>query len=59
MNTNPIRTEQDYLSALAEIDRLFDAQPGSEALEPLPGGRSRALQIRYTSPDSAALRTGL
>lgn len=26
----PIRTEEDHRSALAEIDRLFDAQPGSD-----------------------------
>jgi HTH-type transcriptional regulator / antitoxin HigA len=29
MNIRPIKTEQDYESALAEIDRLFGSQPGS------------------------------
>jgi HTH-type transcriptional regulator / antitoxin HigA len=30
MNIKPIRTEADYSAALKEIERFFDAQPGSE-----------------------------
>jgi HTH-type transcriptional regulator / antitoxin HigA len=29
MDIKPIKTEQDYQNALAEIDRLFDADPGT------------------------------
>ncbi len=29
MDIRPIRTEQDYQEALTEIERLFDAEPGS------------------------------
>jgi HTH-type transcriptional regulator / antitoxin HigA len=29
MEIKPIKTEQDYQSAMAEIDRLFDAEPGT------------------------------
>jgi len=29
MNIKPIRTEQDYEEALAQIDAVFDAQPGT------------------------------
>jgi HTH-type transcriptional regulator/antitoxin HigA len=29
MNIKPIKTEQDYQNALAEIDRFFDAEPGT------------------------------
>ena len=31
MDIKPIKTEQDYQSALAEIDRLFDVEPGTPA----------------------------
>ncbi len=29
MDIRPIRTEEDYQAALAEIERLFDASPGT------------------------------
>lgn len=29
MNINPIKSERDYAKALKEIDRLFDAVPGT------------------------------
>lgn len=29
MNIKPIKTESDYQSALAEIERLFDTEPGT------------------------------
>ncbi len=29
MNIKPIRTEKDYAEALAQIDAIFDAQPGT------------------------------
>lgn len=29
MDVKPIRTESDYDAALAEIDRLMDAEPGT------------------------------
>ena len=29
MDTRPIRTDKDYEAALAEIERLLDAAPGS------------------------------
>ena len=29
MDLRPIRDDKDYESALAEIERLFDAQPGT------------------------------
>ncbi len=29
MDIKPIKTEQDYQAALAEIDRLFEAEPGT------------------------------
>lgn len=29
MDIRPIRTEADYEAALAEIERLFDAAPGT------------------------------
>lgn len=29
MDIRPIKTEEDYQEALAEIDRLFDASPGT------------------------------
>ena len=35
MEITPIRNKQDYEAALAEIDRLFDAQPGSEEADRL------------------------
>ncbi len=35
MDIKPIRNEQDYEAALAEIDRIFDAQPGSEEADRL------------------------
>ena len=31
MDIKPIKTEQDHQFALAEIDRLFDAEPGTPA----------------------------
>lgn len=31
MNIKPIRTEVDYQAALSEIERLFDAAPGTPA----------------------------
>ena len=31
MDIKPIKTEQDYQVALAEVERLWDAEPGSEA----------------------------
>ena len=30
MDIKPIRTQRDYKAALAEIERLFDAKPGTE-----------------------------
>jgi HTH-type transcriptional regulator/antitoxin HigA len=35
MDIKPIKTEQDYQEALAEIDRLFDAEPGTPAADRL------------------------
>ena len=29
MNIKPIRTQRDYKAALADIERLFDAKPGT------------------------------
>lgn len=31
MDIRPVRTEADHVAALAEIDRLMDAEPGTEA----------------------------
>lgn len=50
MEIRPLRTEQDYEAALAEIERIFDAQPGSEQgdrkdQEPILGSRSRASEV--------------
>lgn len=35
MNIHPIRSEADYDRALAEIDRLWNASPGTEAADRL------------------------
>lgn len=35
MELRPIKTESDYQNALTEIERLFDAEPGSPELDRL------------------------
>ncbi len=35
MDIKPIKTEQDYQDTLAEIERLFDAEPGTPAADRL------------------------
>ncbi|MDJ0899716.1 MAG: hypothetical protein QNJ55_12985 [Xenococcus sp. MO_188.B8] len=35
MEFSPIKTESDYQNALTEIERLFDAEPGSPELDRL------------------------
>lgn len=35
MELRPIKTESDYQNALTEIEKLFDAQPGSPELDRL------------------------
>jgi HTH-type transcriptional regulator/antitoxin HigA len=35
MNIRPIRSEQDYQAALARIDALMDAAPGSDEADEL------------------------
>ena len=35
MNLKPIHTDDDYEAALQEIDRLWDAQPGTEESDQL------------------------
>jgi HTH-type transcriptional regulator/antitoxin HigA len=45
MNVRPIKTEADYRAALAEIERLFDARPGTTA-----GDRLEILATLVPSP---------
>lgn len=35
MNINPIKNEQDYQQSLIEVDKLWEAAPGSEAHDKL------------------------
>ena len=35
MDTKPVRNDEDYEAALAEIERIFDAQPGTEEADRL------------------------
>jgi len=35
MESPPIQTESDYQNALTEIEKLFDAEPGSPELDRL------------------------